>query len=366
MNDELDMFDDLLEENQESVDTNEESEQESEQDTGWQSPLEFEEPSSTEDESNQELPDYSDNGLYAFLQSRGVSDPSKMVFQTDDGGTEELDFNSLDASEQQSILEELTRPNISEYEASVIQFLRNNQVTLDQLVDDVSNQKLQQYLANNPNMVPEKTYSVDEYSDEELYLADLKIKYPQFSDDELLSKLESAKDDETLFAKEVEALRTIYKEQEDQELMQAKQNELQQIEDLRENLRIAAVNFNEIALDYKDEQSDSLVIEDSDKQQMLSYLLDQDSEGKSQFVRDIENPDTLIELAWLRTQGAELLSGMTQYWKDLLSKERKENKRLQSQIDKLNKKSSMSVVMPKTNTNELKPTRSIWDNSGLI
>lgn len=59
----------------------------------------------------------------------------------------------------------------------------------------------------------------------------------------------------------------------------------------------AASSFNEIQLDYTDDTSDSLTVDDEDKQQMMSYILDQDADGKSQLVKDLEDPDRLIEIA---------------------------------------------------------------------
>ena len=100
---------------------------------------------------------------------------------------------------------------------------------------------------------------------------------------------------------------------------------------------------------------------------MISYILDQDANGKSQLVKDLENPDTLIELAWLRTQGAEVLSSVTKYWKETLAAARAENKKLQAQIDKLNKKNGSTVVVPKApHVKEDTEAYSAWDNSGLI
>jgi hypothetical protein len=130
-----------------------------------------------------------------------------------------------------------------------------------------------------------------------LYLADLKYKYPSFTDEELLSKLNIAKSDESLFTKEVEVLRQSYKAEEDRAHEEAIAAEQQEYEALRTNLFNAATSFGEIKLDAADPQSDSLIIEDSDRNQILSYLLNQDKDGKSQFVKDIENPGTLIELA---------------------------------------------------------------------
>ena len=172
-----------------------------------------------------------------------------------------------------------------------------------------------------------------------------------------------AKQNEDLFKKKKETLRTAYKEQEDQAEQLRIQEEQQQVEDLRNNLMNAASSFNEIQLDYTDDTSDSLTVDDEDKQQMMSYILDQDADGKSQLVKDLEDPDRLIEIAWFSTQGAKALSELTKYWKGLLSEARSENKKLQAKLDKVSKNNT--VVVPPS-TPEPSKVGSAWDNSGLI
>ena len=125
----------------------------------------------------------------------------------------------------------------------------------------------------------------------------------------------------------------------------------------------AASNFNEIQLDYTDDTSDSLTVDDEDKQQMMSYILDQDAEGKSQLVRDLEDPDRLIELAWFSTQGAKALSELTKYWKGLLAESRSEVKKLEAKLEKASKNNT--VVVPPSSHKESK-SGSAWDDSGLI
>lgn len=250
-----------------------------------------------EGEKSAEAEKVEDDAMTSFLKSKGIADPSKIQFENENGEIEDVDFNSLSIEEQLTMLQELTDPGLSDHEVEVVNYLRKNQVTFNEVIDYFANQKLEEYLNEHPEDRHQKNYSIDEYNDDELYLADLKSKYPSFSDEELLSKLNIAKSDEDLFKKEVDILRESYKAQEDQMLKDAELAEQQQYEDLQNNLLNAVSAFNEVSLDTKDSESDSLVIEDSDKRQILGYLLDQDKDGKSQFVKDIENPNTLIELA---------------------------------------------------------------------
>lgn len=329
-------------------------------------------------EGEEETPQDGDNGnegddnppvsnfLYEFLKEKGIEDPSKLQFENEDGEIEEVDFNSLSEEEKLNIINSISDPGLSQHETDVINYLRQNNVTFNQVIDYFSKKAVEDYLAQNPDQAHQKAYTIDDYTDDELYLADLKSKYPEFTDEELTSKLESAKSNEALFKKEVDALRADYKKQEDAEIEAQKQKEQQDYDDLVGNLQDILSNFNEVALDSTDAESDVLEIEDSDKQQVLAYLLNQDSEGKSQLVKDLENPATLIELAWLRTQGRALIDNTTRYWKDLLKQERKEKAKLQKELESYQNKGSQSVVVPKPpKKDEPSNTRSfetVWDN----
>lgn len=251
----------------------------------------------TTEETSEETVETDDSTIYAFLKSRGISDPSKIKVTNEEDVEEELDFDSMSKEDQLAILQHLTDPGLTEDEINTINYLRQNRVTLQDTINYFAEQRLQAYLNEHPEAIHQKTYTIDDYSDEELYLVNLKNQYPDFSDEELLSKLETAKENEELFNKEAATIRNAFKAQEDKEAAEREAFEQQQIEDLRNNLRNAVNQFNEIQLDYTDDTSDSLVIEEEDKRQMMSYILDQDSNGKSQLARDLEDPDRLIELS---------------------------------------------------------------------
>lgn len=352
-------FDNLLDETILPEETNEVS---ANQEVELPNIFKEEEVESEEGEKPAEAEEAEDDAMTSFLKSKGIADPSKIQFENENGEIEDVDFNSLSREEQLTMIQELTDPGLSDHEVQVVNYLRQNNVTFDQVIDYFANQRLEEYLNAHPEDIHQQSYTIDDYSDDELYLADMKSKYPSFSDEELLSKLNIAKSDEDLFKKEVDVLRESYRAQEDQMLKDAELAEQQQYEDLQNNLLQAVSNFNEISLDTADVNSDSLVIEDADKHQMLAYLLNQDKDGKSQFVKDIENPATLIELAWYRTQGRNVIDGISQYWKDVLKSERKKIASLEKQLE--NTKSNKTVIASKeTKTNS--PGRGLnWD--GLI
>ena len=318
-------------------------------------------PQTTEEEPTNE----EESPIYTFLKERGIDDPSKIQFTNEDESVEELDFNSLSKEEQLEVLRMVTDPGLTEAEINTINYLRQNNATLEQVVDYFAQKRLDDYLKENPDKVHQKVYSIDEYTDDDLYIYDLKQRYPDFTDEELNNELEKAKEDEELFKRKTEIIRNTFKQQEDQAEQARIEQEQQQVEDLRNNLMNAAGRFNEIQLDYTDDESDSLIIDDADKTEMMSYILDQDSDGKSQLVKDLEDPDRLIELAWFATQGPKMMSELSKHWKKQLGEARAEIKKLQSQLDKKDNKTSTFVVPP-TKTEEPKAYKSAWDNSGLI
>lgn len=305
--------------------------------------------------------------LHTFLKEKGIEDPSKLQWEDENGEITDVDFDNLSDEDKLNVLNSLADPGLSQAEIDTINYLRQNNMTLNQVVDYFSKKAVDDYLAKNPDQIHQKTYEIDDYTDDELYLSALKMQYPNFTDEELTSKLETAKSNEELYKKEVTALREEFKKEEEAQIEAQKQQEQQEYDDLVGNLKNVLGNFNEVALDSTDPESDVLEIEDSDKDLVLAYLLNQDTDGKSQLVKDLENPATLIELAWLRTQGRTLIDNTTRYWKDLLKQERKEKAKLQKELESYQTRNEQSVVVPKPpkkneNSNSIPTFGSVWDN----
>lgn len=319
---------------------------------------------STEQQSESEPLNSEDDVITSYLKLNGIDDPTKIQFENEDGGIDEVDFNSLSKEEQLTMLHELGTSAYSDYEKEVINYLRRNNTDLQGVINYFQNKAIEEYLAQNPNQAPQKSYSIDDYSDDELYIADLAAKFPGFTEEELNEKLESAKSNEELFKKEVDSLREFYKSEEDAQEEQAKLSEQQQYEALQNTLLESIGKFNEVVLDTEDPKSDSLEIEDSDKQIMLDYLLTPDKDGQSQFDKDLSDPQALIELAWLRTHGRETITGISQYWKKELADTRKELAKAKKELEKYRKNDSDKVTVnePKNNNKrqQAKSVSELW------
>ena len=283
--------------------------------------------------------------LTSYLKSFGIEDPTKITFETEDGGTEEKDWNSLTKEEQLTMLQELSSSDFNEYERSVIEYLRKYNTNLQGVIDYFSKKAVEDYLSENPDKRHQKEYTIDEYSDDELYISDMRLKYPQFTEDELNERLESAKANEELFKKEVDALRTYYKEQEDKEAEEAEQKAKAEYEALQNSLLNAASKFTEVRFDVEDaEDLGGFEIEDSDRQRALAYLLAVDKDGQSQFDKDLSDPNALFEIAYLRTSARDLITGTSQYYKKVIAETRKELAKTKKALEKYEKKSDNTTV----------------------
>lgn len=339
-------------------DLQEESTEDVNQEIDDEEPLLPDQPSDNESSDDNNTPPEEpekpeDDIITSYLKLNGIADPTKIQFENDEGGIDEVDFNSLSKEEQLTMLQELGSSSYSDYEKEVIDYLRRNNTDLQGVITYFQNKAIEDYLAQNPSAAPQKSYKIDEYSDDELYIADLAAKLPNFTEEELNAKLEAAKTNEELFKKEVDELREFYKEEENRQQEQAQLSEQQQYEALQNTLLESIGRFNEIVLDTEDPKSDSLEIEDSDKQIMLDYLLTPDKDGQSQFDKDLSDPQALIELAWLRTHGRDTITGISQYWKKELADTRKELAKAKKELEKYRKNDSDNKVT----VNEIKPNK---------
>ena len=81
------------------------------------------------------------------------------------------------------------------------------------------------------------------------------------------------------------------------EAKNAKLKQENQYNNFRNAVNESLNNFNEVSMNYKDTKSDSLQIENEEKENIFSYILDQDENGATQFFKDLNNPEKLIKMA---------------------------------------------------------------------
>lgn len=269
-----------------------------------------------------------------FLSSYGIENGT-ITYENEDGTTEDVNFNDLDDEEKLNILKEISSPNLSEDEIATINYLRQNNATIQDVVEYYSQKAVKDYIEKNAG---ERTYSVDAYSDDELYVAELKAKYADMTDEEMQADLNAAKENETLFKKKVDIIRNQYKAQEEEREKENARQQEERYNNFKDSIYNQINDFSEISLDYKDTQSDSLSIEDSEKDAIYKYILDRDADGATQFFKDINDPQKLVEMAWFSLFGKDAISDISNYWKTQLKNSRK------ADVSKTQPRSQATVV----------------------
>lgn len=269
-------------------------------------------PSNIEDELFGESKTENSELINNLLAQRGITDASKIQIEDEDGNIQELDFNSLPIEEQLEILQQET-PELDDSEIETINYLRENGIGIQELIEYHRNQAIQEYLQTQ-----QTDYTVDDLSDEELYKLDIAARYEDLSEEELEIELQKELNNPDLFKKKVDKLREVYKQEEIAEQTElAKQAELEE----EQNYQMLVDSMVEVAQG-TDELFD-LELEDDDKEEVLQFLLNKDINGQSEFVKLLNDPNALFQLAWFATKGQEAFNTIHDYYKKEIDLARK-------------------------------------------
>ncbi len=269
--------------------------------------------------SSEEFDEENSSIVDEFLSLNGIS--NGIIKYTDEDNTEkEVSFYELSKGEQLEILKSFAEPP-AEVPANepvkdkFLEYLETNNLTVDDF--------LAQYRENIINEISsqyEQNYEIDAYDDQELYLLDLKTKF-ELTDEELTEELEKELKNPTIFQKKVDSLRSEYKKLEDQyketqqaELANKKQQEYEQFAD----------TIVDIA--YKNSEFYGIELEDNEKNEVLSFLLDLDDSGVSNFYKELSKPEKLYEVAWFVKYGKEAFDALRNAYESEIAKIKKDSK----------------------------------------
>lgn len=287
----------------------------------------------TQEEEIQEDTQIEDDWVSSLLQTKGIEDKSKIIFENEEGETEELDWDSLDTETKLNILNSSTKENntdLDEAEIQLINSVRQSQLTPEEYIKYIQQETINHYLqtAQTP------TYKVDEFSDDELFVSDF-VSRTGVTEDEAFEALDRAKANETLFKKQIDAMRKEYQ--------QAEQEQIQQSE--LEAQEAAQVQFNQFAEGVRDEITNftefagcDLNMNNEDMQELYDFITGFDAAGNSYFGKALNDPATLVRMAWFALNGEQMIQDINDYYKKEITNVRKEsyNKGLQAKKDKPN------------------------------
>ena len=266
--------------------------------------------------------------LTEFLQSKGIN-PESVKMENDYGETEEYNFNDLSREEQLQLLNynptsretDTSNLDLSADEEQLLNILRQNNMSVKDYLNAYSRHVIENYVANQPE--PEVDYEIDDFSDEELFIADLKDKVPDLTEEEALQELELQRQNPDLFKKKVDGLRANYKERENQmRELEAKQTQEQQAQQAAqfEKLIVDTIQNND-SIDLGDT---ALELSEDDMNEIASFILDTDPAGVRYIAKALNDPKTLVEMAWWAIKGHDALNQITQYYKKQIAEARRE------------------------------------------
>lgn len=248
--------------------------------------------------------------LTSFLKYQGISDPEHIKFEDEDGIVKERSWNDLSFEEKMNIMttsSEEPERDLTEDEIKFINELRTSKLTPEQYINTIRQKAAQDYqesLSNAPQ------YSIDDLSDDEIFMLDLQDKIEDISDEDLKAALEKAKED-PLFARRIAGTRKALKEQEEQYKQQlaAEQEQVQeeQFNQFKDSVLKSIQSFNKVGdLD--------LNLETEDMEDIASFILDRDDSGMSYFGKALNDPKTLVEMAWWTLKGRDALNSISEYF----------------------------------------------------
>lgn len=253
--------------------------------------------------------------LTQLLKSRGV-DRERVRIENEDGEIEEWKFDDLDDETKFGILNQ-SNDMLSDDEITAVNFLRQNRMNLQDFVEYQRQQAIKEYLEQNST----PQYTVDQVSDDDLFRFELQDQMPDLTDEEIEDQLNRAKENESFFQKKVAALRKEYKELEDNQI---KANEEQAAAEKEEQFNQLAQSLVSVAKDT--EEMNGMLLDDQDKEDVLSFLLDRDANGQSEFYKLFSDPKALFKMAWTMLKGDQAHEAYTQYFTNEIAKARRGTK----------------------------------------
>ena len=253
--------------------------------------------------------------LTQLLKSRGV-DRERVRIENEEGEIEEWKFDDLDDETKFGILNQ-SNDMLSDDEITAVNFLRQNRMNLQDFVEYQRQQAIKEYLEQNST----PQYTVDQVSDDDLFRFELQDQMPDLTDEEIEDQLNRAKENETFFQKKIAALRKEYKELEDKQI---KANEEQAAAEKEEQFNQLAQSLVSVARDT--EEMNGMLLDDQDKEDVLSFLLDRDANGQSEFYKLFSDPKALFKMAWTMLKGDQAHETYTQYFTNEIAKARRGTK----------------------------------------
>ena len=272
-----------------------------------------------QENSSQKSTDFIDE----LLKQKGIEDKTKIKFEDEDGTIQEYNWDSLDNQEKLNILNtdnEDPNTDLDDTEIELLNAIRSSGLTPQEYLQKIQNDSVNNYIQNSE--AQQYHYEVDQLSDDELFIYDFISRMGDVTQEEAQEALERAKSNESLFAKQIGAIRKEYKEAEDESIRQAQMEEEAQAQERYDQFA------NQIA-EQVDNLSDfsgyDLNMDDEDKEMLYDFIVGVDGAGNNYFAKALSDPKILVRTAWLALNGEQMIHDITEYFQKEISSVRKES-----------------------------------------
>ena len=248
--------------------------------------------------------------LTYMLREKGIKDPNQIKFEGENGELETRDWNSLSLEEQYNILNtpnEDPETDLDDQEIQLINQLRLRGISPEEFIQMAKNEGAQEYASQ---LTPEQNYVVDDFTDDELYIYDMKARVPDMTEEELAASLESAQSNPQAFEKQIAGLREEYKRLEEEEIQQEQvlnqEQQQAQFEEFQNSVYNAIGSIEDIG--------GSVELEDEDRDLLAEFILGRDNAGVSYLGKALNDPETLVKMSWFALRGEEALDDIQNYY----------------------------------------------------
>ena len=246
-----------------------------------------------------------------LLREKNIGDPTKIKFEDEEGNIQERDWNSLTREEQLNILKtpsESEDNSLDEEEIGLINQLRLNQMTPEEFIAAIKQQGAAEYAQT---LESGQATRIDDLTDEDLFILDLQSRVEDITDEEAQQALDRAKQDSTLFQKQMKGIREEYKRIEEErtrmEELEQHQKDSEQFEEFKNAVLDSIQSLDKIStLD--------IAMDDDDMNEIANFILSTDSAGVNYLAKALDDPQTLVRMAWFALKGEEAIDSITEYF----------------------------------------------------
>ena len=264
------------------------------------------------DDDNQNEADY----VSRLLEARGFKD-KKIQVTNEDGELEEVNFDDLTDQEKFDLLNDQDQSVMpSDEELKTLNFLRTNNMTLEDFAKWQREQAVQEYLANQSPIT-----EFDEFTDDEMIAYDFIQRFgEEMTDEEIDAEIDRLKADPDAYQKRVNLLRASYKSEAEAQSKLYEQEEQTRNQAAEEEFKTAYVNaagnINYIH---------GMDLDNNDKQELLDFVLIKDVANRTGFSKALEDPESVLKMAWYLLHGEETYDATVDHFKKEIAKRSKEN-----------------------------------------